>query len=123
MAQHQNPKVARRGLRSGVTKLLAEIRGELDKGDGGSKVKLGVFLNKMGEKLTKARLLDFAIMEMIDNPEEAETEFWEADKRLLEMEEIIAILRNYLMGTSLHQKMSKKMGKRCRASQNYPSSR
>ena len=98
MAQHQNPKVARRGLRSGVTKLLTEIRDELNKEDGGSKVKLGVYLNKMGEKLTKARHLDFAIMETIDNPEEAETEAWEADKRLLEMEEMIAILQKFLRG-------------------------
>ena len=49
---HQNPKIASRGLRSGVTKLLAEIRGELDKGDDGSKIKLRVYLNRMTEKLT-----------------------------------------------------------------------
>ena len=69
---HQNPKSAKRGLRSGVTKLLAEIRGELDKGDDGSKIKLGVYLNRMSEKLTKARRLDFLIMEMVESPEEAD---------------------------------------------------
>ena len=120
MAQHQNPKVARRGLRSGVTKLLAEIRGELDKGDDGSKIKLGVYLNRMSEKLTKAKRLDFAIMEMIDNPEEAETEAWEADKRLLEMEEIIAILRNYLMGDQPAPEDIKEDGKKVQSFAKLP---
>ena len=62
---------------------MAEIRDELNKDDGGSKVKLGVYLNKMGEKLMKARDLDFAIMETIDDPEEAEIKAWDQIKDFL----------------------------------------
>ena len=46
---HQKPRIARRGLRGGVTKLLTKIQEELDKGEGGSNVRIRVFLNKLIE--------------------------------------------------------------------------
>ena len=50
---HQNPRIARRGVRSGVTKLLQGIKEELNEEGGGSNIRLRVFLNKMNEKLKK----------------------------------------------------------------------
>ena len=51
---HQNPRIARRGLRGGVTKLLQGIHEELDKDGGGSNMRLRVFLNKLNEKTEKS---------------------------------------------------------------------
>ena len=83
---HQKPKIARRGLRGGVTKLLAKIQEELDREDGGSNVRNRVFLSKLIEYRTKAIRLDFQIMETITTEEGAETEKIDADARLLDME-------------------------------------
>ena len=43
-----NPKAARGGHRATATKLIADIQVEMAKDDGGSKIKLGVFLKKTG---------------------------------------------------------------------------
>ena len=77
---HQKPKIARRGLRGGVTKLLAKIQEELDREDGGSNVRKRVFLSKLIEYRTKAIRLDFQIMETITTEEGAETEKIDADE-------------------------------------------
>ena len=80
-------------LGGGVTKLLTRIEEELNKGEGGSNVRIRVFLNKLIEYRTKAIRLDFQVMETITTEEGAETEKIEADERMLGMEEMIANLR------------------------------
>ena len=95
-ADHQNPRIARRGLCEGVTKLLQGIHEELDKDGGGSNMRQRVFLNKLNEKLKKAIRLDFQVMESITNAEEAEAEQKEADEKMMNMEEMIAYLRERL---------------------------
>ena len=56
-------------------------------------MRIRVFLNKLIEYRTKAIRLDFQVMETITSEEGAETEQKEADDRMLDMEEMIAILR------------------------------
>ena len=69
---HQKPKIARRGLRGGITKLLAKIQQENAREDGGSNVKKRVFLNKLIDYRTKAIRLDFQVLESMMTEESAE---------------------------------------------------
>ena len=48
----------RGGQRTSATKIMADAKAELDKEGGGDIVTLGVFHNKLTEKLTKIQLLD-----------------------------------------------------------------
>ena len=93
-----NPKAVRRGHRATATKLMAEVLAEMEKDDGGSRIKLGVYLNKLAEKLAKIRELDFEIIESMENNEEIEAEAATQDEKVLEIEEAIANLHAFLKG-------------------------
>ena len=98
MATHPNPKAIRRGHRATATRLMADVKTEVEKEEGGSRIKLGVYLNKLAEKLAKIRELDFEIIESMENNEEIEAEAATQDEKVLEIEEAIANLHAFLKG-------------------------
>ena len=93
-----NPKAVRRGHRATATKLMAEVLAEMEKDDGGSRIKLGVYLNKLAEKLAKINELDFIIVESMEDGDEIEAETTAQDAKVLEIEEAIANLHAFLKG-------------------------
>ena len=98
MATQTNPKAMRGGHRSSATRLITEVKAELDKDDGGSLETLGVIHNKLTEKLSKIRELDEVIIETLENEEEIQAEAIAQDERAVEIELVIANLHALLKG-------------------------
>ena len=74
-----NPSLRRLrgGFRTSVTGLIAKAKAELEKGDGGDKVKLGVYHNRLFEKLAKIQELDQQVLEGMQADENTTAEQYE----------------------------------------------
>ena len=76
-----NPSLRRLrgGYRTSVTGLITKARAELEKGDGGDKVKLGVYHNRLSEKLAKIQELDQQVLEVMQADEDSTAEQYEQE--------------------------------------------
>jgi len=119
MATHSNPKAARGGHRSSATKLIAAAKTELDKGEGGSLVVMGVLLNKLTEKLSKIRVLDEIIVEAMDDGEEIQAETLAQDDKAVEIGLVIADLNAAVKG-HLHEAENEQENKKVQSFTKLP---
>ena len=91
-ATNPNLRRLRGGFRTSVTGLITKARAELDKGDGGDKVKLGVYHNRLSEKLAKIQELDQQIIEEMQADADSTAEQYEQETATQEERSVETLL-------------------------------